>query len=662
MCGIYGIWHLDGRPVDLAALRRATERISHRGPDDEGYLLAHTRAGTTDLCAGPDTDARLGLRRVEECGGLGADLAFGFRRLAIQDLSPAGHQPMASPDEQDWIVFNGEVYNFVELRAELAGLGHRFRSGTDTEVILAAYREWGELCLHRFNGIWAFALWDARDRRLFLARDRFGVKPLYYTFDGDTFAFASEPKALVGMAGVPFVPDERAVYGYLAGGMLPSPRDGTTFFQGVSALPAGHTMVVDGGVPIRRRYWRLETDAGEALGPGAAVAAYCDLFADALRLQLRSDVAVGTCLSGGVDSSSIVCMVNRLMQDEGLSAAQIGERQKTFSAVYAGEGPYNERAYVERVIAATGAERNLTFPDVERLLREAEALVWHQDEPFLSTSIFAQWCVMGAVRRRGVTVLLDGQGADESLAGYRPFAVALGDTLRAGRVPRALADALAIQARTGLDPLPIAARAVALQLPGPLLRGLQRWRGARRIDLSTLDPDFVARSGGQTPADWWDWEENRTLQGHLRAQIEETSLPHLLRYEDRSSMAFGVEARVPFLDHRLVGLAFGGAAPWRIRGGWTKWVLRQAMEGVVPDAVIWRSSKIGFETPEGEWLDTWLRANPTCFRDGAPSGAYLNLPAVRRAIADGTAAAGEDRGRLWRWINLELWLSRWSAA
>jgi asparagine synthase (glutamine-hydrolysing) len=659
MCGIYGIWHLDGRPLDPAALRAATDRLRHRGPDDEGYLLAATRAGTTALCAGLDTDPRLGHDRLEEQSALGADLGLGFRRLAIQDLSPAGHQPMATPDGLTWIIFNGEVYNFIELREELIGLGHRFRSGADTEVVLAAYRQWGDACLQRLNGMWAFAIWDVRERRLLLARDRFGVKPLYYMFDGHTFAFASEPKALVGALGVPFIPDERAVYRYLAGGLLPSPRDGTTFFAGVHALPPGHTLALHAGTPVTRRYWRLEPDDSATLGANAAVEVYGALFADALRLQLRSDVAVGTCLSGGVDSSSIVCVVNRLMQGEGLSAAQIGDRQKTFSAVYAEEGPYNERAYVERVIAATGAERNLTFPDAVGLLRDLEALVWHQDEPFLSTSIFAQWCVMSAVRARGVTVLLDGQGADESLAGYRPFAIALGDTLRSGRVPRALADALAMQARTGLSPLPIAGRALALQLPARLRRGLQQVRGAWRSDQSPLCADFVARSGHETPADWWDWTEHGTLQGHLRNQIEESSLPHLLRYEDRNSMAFGVEARVPFLDHRLVELAFGGAAPWRIKGGWTKWVLRQAMEGIVPDSVIWRASKIGFETPESDWLAGWLRANPDCFRDGARSGDYLNLAAVRRAIIDGTATAG-DKGRLWRWINLELWLSRWS--
>ncbi len=661
MCGIYGIWHTDGRPVNTSALQAATTRLRHRGPDDEGYLLVETHAGTVHLCAGLDTDGRMGLPPLGSASAPSADLALGFRRLAILDLSPAGHQPMASADALCWIVFNGEVYNYIELRAELSALGHRFRSDGDTEVVLAAYRQWGQACLERFNGMWAFAIWDARERQIFLARDRFGIKPLYYTWDGRTFAFASEIKSLVGMCGVLFAPDEHAIYRFLAGGLLPSPRAGTTFFTHVRSLPPGHAIFVGNEAVREQRYWRLTPRDDQPLDAVSAVAQYRDLFADAIRLQLRSDVAVGTCLSGGVDSSSIVCMVNRLMQREGISTEQIGSRQKTFSAVYASEGPYNERPYVERVIAATGAEANYLIPTAERLWRDAEKLIWHQDEPFLSTSIFAQWCVMSTVRERGVTVLLDGQGADETLAGYRPFTVLLSDSLRRGRLMQAMADALAIQARTDCPPLPILAQALILQIPDALLQSIRQLRGASKLDLTPLNPDFVVRSGRETPADWWDWGQNKTMQQLLRNQVEETSMPHLLRYEDRNSMAFSVEARVPFIDHRLVEFAFAGGAPWRIQKGWTKWILRQAMEGMAPDSIIWRKSKIGFETPEDEWLRHSPHDYTKLFADCARSSAYLNMPVVRRMIADGTATAG-DKWRLWRWINLELWLKVWDKA
>ncbi|NCC33103.1 MAG: asparagine synthase (glutamine-hydrolyzing), partial [Chloroflexia bacterium] len=529
------------------------------------------------------------------------------------------------------------------------------------EVILAAYQEWGTNCLEHFNGMWAFALWDGRKRHLFLSRDRFGIKPLYYTWDGCTLRFASEIKALVGACGIPFEPDDHAVYRYLVAGLLPSPTAGTTFFTGVAALPPGHQMLVTPGQHLVQRYWQLPPNDHNVLAADEAVVAYRELFEDALRLQLRSDVAIGTCLSGGVDSSSIVCMLQRMLQAKGMAAANLGDRQKTFSAVYTSDGPYNERAYIEHIIAATGVEKNLTVPTVEQLGQDVEALIWHQDEPFPSTSIFAQWCVMRAVRERGVTVLLDGQGADESLGGYRPFEVYLGEQLRHGQLATALVNLLALQARAGVEPLGLTMRALALQLPEAIARPLLRRYGPKQADFSVLQPDFVRRHGHRSAADWWDLSQFTTLQAHLRSEIEERNLPHLLRYEDRNSMAFSVEARVPFLDHRLVELSFTKVAPWRIAQGWTKWVLRQAMEGIVPDRVIWRSSKIGFATPEEEWMATWMQRYPETFADGAHSHPYLNLAAVRQALAQGVATK-EDTWRLWRWINLEQWLQIWQAA
>ncbi len=418
MCGIYGIWHTDGAPVDVAALRRQTERIRHRGPDDEGYLLADTASGATTPYGGPDSAAALCLAPLGSIQATG-DLAFGFRRLAILDLSPAGHQPMSDPSGRLWIVFNGEIYNYRALRAELESAGHSFRSGSDTEVILAAYAEWGQGCLQRLNGMFAFAIWDARRRELLIARDRFGIKPLYYIWNGRTLAFASEIKALAGRDATPFAPDDRQVYRFLVSGLLPNPQSGETFFGGVRSLPPARWLRLSNGKLAEGQYWRLDIHQTAEQSAADAAEEYGALFADAVRLQLQSDVPVGTCLSGGLDSSSIVCTINRLMAAGGAPTNQLGEHQKTFSAVYTTEGRYNERAYVEQLVAATSAEKNLTFPSAERLWADAERLVWHQDEPFQSTSIFAQWCVMSAVRERGVTVLLDGQGADETLAGYR---------------------------------------------------------------------------------------------------------------------------------------------------------------------------------------------------------------------------------------------------
>jgi asparagine synthase (glutamine-hydrolysing) len=596
---------------------------------------------------------------IEEFFGEPFDLVLGHRRLAIIDLSPAGHQPMASSDGRYWIVYNGEVYNYLELRSELESYGYTFRTNTDTEVILVAYQQWGIECLSRFNGMWAFALWDGHEQRLFLARDRFGVKPLYYVHEGGKFAFASEIKALVGRHGRPFEPEDGVIYRYLVGGLLPSPQAGETFFKGVQSLPPGHWLVVrPDGVVAKQRYWTLPINpTGESSRDAAVViGSYRELFIDAVRLRLRADVPVGTCLSGGVDSSSIVCVVNRLMAEGGLTAEQIGRQQKTFSAVYDTAGPYNERVYIEKVLQATGAEGNFTFPTAERLRDSIERLIWYQDEPFPSTSIFAQWCVMSKVRERGVTVLLDGQGADETLGGYRPFGVILADLIRQMKLGRALSEIRAIHARTDVSVWPFLVRALVYQLPESWIQFLLRQRAL--LNASVLQPDFAAT---WRTTEWPLPEGLRDLDSHLRFQVQESSLPHLLRYEDRNSMAFSIEARLPFLDYRLVQFAFGEASRWRIRQGWTKWILREAMRGIVPDEILWRKDKVAFETPEEEWIRQWLRNQPNFFSDDILSRDYLNPRAIRKELASWIATRGNARP-IWRWINLEIWLRVWSMA
>jgi asparagine synthase (glutamine-hydrolysing) len=655
VCGIFGIWHTDGTPVDLSAVCQATTQLRHRGPDDEGYLLIDARSGHVVPCGGDDTDARLALPHVAASNDHAAfDAAFGFRRLAILDVSPAGHQPMTSADRRYWIIFNGEIYNYLELRSELAGFGFSFQTGTDTEVILAAYQRWGTDCLSHFNGMWALAIWDSQARELFIARDRFGVKPLYYVWDGVRFAFASEIKALVGRHGIPFKPDDYAIFRYLVGGLLPSPQQGRTFFEGVQSLPPGYWLRVNAKGVIRQRYWTLATasDSSPHVDSANAVEQYRALFTDSIRLRLRADVPIGTCLSGGVDSSSIVCVVNRLIMEGGVPSEQIGRQQKTFSAVYEAAGRFNERHHVEKVLAATGAERNLVFPTQQKLREDIERLVWHQDEPFGSTSIFAQWCVMRRVRERGVTVLLDGQGADEALAGYRPFAFLVSELIRRGQFLRALTEARQAQAVTDISALRLLGRATLWQLPQPWIDVFRSRRLMRDASEAGLNPEFAAPIAGNVLAGMIAETDHLSLKNHLLDQVCESSLPHLLRYEDRNSMAFSVEARVPFLDYRLVELSFNEAADWRIHQGWTKWVLRQAMSGIVPDEIIWRRDKVGFETPERDWL----RDEPDLLGENAACRDYLDIGLIRAKLARGVEP-GEFLA--WRWINFELWLRAW---
>jgi asparagine synthase (glutamine-hydrolysing) len=477
------------------------------------------------------------------------------------------------------------------------------------------------------------------------------VKPLFYTREGGSFAFASEIKALVGAHGIPFRPSAPVVYDFLVVGMLPEPQSGLTFFEGVSSLPPGHLMRVAGDRCEVVRYYTppARSRAAEDADPGAVVREYGELLADSVKLRLRSDVPVGSCLSGGLDSSSIVCLVNGMVEAK-VGAAAVGEHQKAFSAVYEAEGAFNERKHIETVLRATGAEANYTYPTVEGLIADAERMVWHQDEPFLSTSIYAQWCVMAKVRERGVTVLLDGQGADEALAGYRPFDIHISGLLRAGRLGRAASELRAMQTVTGVAPAGVLMRSLVRQLPEGLITAARAYRLRRparfvRQELGGLGA--ASLPGGE-----------RDLQHHLTEQVVNGSLPNLLRYEDRNSMAFSVEARVPFVDYRLIEFSLTRTEGVRIRDGWTKWVLRQAMKGVIPEEIAWRRDKVGFETPERPWITEFLRSRPGLFDDGALSGQYLELAAVRAEVERWLAEGGDAR-RIWRWINLELWLGVW---
>lgn len=660
MCGIYGIWNTNGKSIDLRLVQRALQSIRHRGPDDEGYLLIDTRANRVVLCGGDDTRHELGLphiRQFIDVIGERFDLAFGFRRLSILDLSPAGHQPMTSDERDAWLIFNGEIYNFIELRDELRKYGHTFVSGTDSEVILAAYRQWGTGCFGRFNGMWSLALWDVREKRLIISRDRFGVKPLYTVSKSDGgFAFGSEIKSLLSGGSVGFSPSANAVARYVAEGVMPSQREGHTFFNGVQSLPGGYYAVISPEGRKARRFWSLPVVTDEHKMPEEdALAEYEALFTDSVRLRLRADVPVGTCLSGGLDSSSIVAVAGKLMQTEhAVSLERLGEHQQTFSAVYESDGPWNEQQYIRQVIAHTGAAGNYVYPTENGLWNDIEKLVWHQDEPFQSTSIFAQWSVMRLAHERGVTVLLDGQGADELLGGYRPFAVWLGQLLRSGHIVQALQEARQIQATTGINPLPLIARGIAGQLPSGVLEQLRGLRVRQVLGDSGLNSDFEDQIQDQAE-EWGDaYSGLKDLNVHLSKQMLEDSLPTLLRYEDRNSMAFAIEARVPFLDYRLAEFAFSKAAHLRIRGGWTKWIQRKAVEDDLPKEIVWRKDKVGFETPERAWLGSHKDALLDLLNSGI-ANEYLDKSYVTQELPR-IFESHASTARIWRWANLVLWL------
>ncbi|HEX4529169.1 MAG TPA: asparagine synthase (glutamine-hydrolyzing) [Acidimicrobiia bacterium] len=601
MCGIAGFW---GAP-DAALLATMTARIAHRGPDGEGFF-EHPLA------------------------------SLGHRRLAIID-PVGGHQPVGTDDGLVQLTYNGEVYNFRELRAELEPLGHTFHTSCDTEVVLHAYLEWGTDCFARFNGMWALAILDLRDGhgdagrapRLVLARDHYGIKPLYYARSGSgRVLFASEAKAVLADPELETAPDRQWLYDYLLHGL--HDHQPQTAFAGIRALAAATWAVVDADGVHEQTYWTPTLSSDAPADP----AEFRARFERSVERRLVADVPAGTCLSGGIDSSSIVAMASRLLSEHVPDAVSLGDRLKTFSIVYDGD-PIDEREYMDAVLAEVDAEPAFAEPTSERFVDELDRLVWHQDEPIVSTGPYAQWCVMRLAQPK-VTVLLNGQGGDELLAGYVPYQyVYLRELLRRRRLGAFAREAW--ESRDVLKPLVkrrLADRRRALPIK-PLLRPAL---------YDGLEPPKFQRSQDD-------------LKRRLVADLQTFSLPSLLRYEDRNSMAFSMESRLPFLDQELVDWVLQLPSSAIVDRGWSRAILRDGLRGVLTEKVRTRRWKVGFTTPETRWLRARRAAVQGLFR----SPEFCARPywdAVGLAAAFDRFCAGEVEPSqiFWRAINTEIWL------
>jgi asparagine synthase (glutamine-hydrolysing) len=510
-------------------------------------------------------------------------VVLGHRRLAIIDTSPANAQPMVSCDGGLAITYNGEIYNYRELRSELEGMGARFVTQGDVEVVLAAWQAWGPECITRFNGMFAIALWDVRRRVLFCARDRFGEKPFLYTSGNGFFAFASEYKALFALDNVSadVVPERVARF-------LVSPADGLdrgneTAFVGIKQLPPAHRLLIsDDREPRLERYWNGDPDPqATGLELPAAAARFREVLDDSVALRLRSDVVVGSCLSGGLDSGSIACLIRRRLGNQA--------PYHTFSGRFPGT-PADEGEYMDVIAEAVHPLRHEVSPDPAQLTEELGAFAWANELPVDSASQYAQYCVFRKARESGVTVLLDGQGADEILGGYEQYFVAyLRETGHA--------DETAIRARYpgALDQV----EAWHLHLPTTMRRWLAGITG-RGTDITFgLRRNLVFSAQPESP---------RTLQSALRRDALDGFLGTLLRYGDRNSMAHSVEVRLPFTDHRLFEFVQGLPAQTLMGDAQTKRILRESMSALLPEAIRTRWRKQGFVPPQDVWLGKGLLA------------------------------------------------------
>jgi asparagine synthase (glutamine-hydrolysing) len=606
------------------------EAVAHRGPDGNGWCLFETPRGP---------------------------LALGHRRLAIIDTSHGGDQPMTYADGRYWLIHNGEIYNFVELRAELEGRGHRFATVSDSEVLLAAYAEWGKACLERLIGMFAFAIYDAERHTLFAARDRFGIKPLYVHATRRGLALASEIKQLATLPGFESRMNRRAVFHYLAAGRID--QDEETMFAGVQQLRGGQAFLVDltawaPGQPLPVFDWYKLPEPGSAV-PDESEAArrFAALFEDAVRLHLRADVPLGACLSGGLDSSSIVCIVQRLLAGAGPHGIE------TVSACFPGSG-VDEQQFVQAVIAETAAIPHYVYPRPDDVSALAERITWHQDEPFGSTSVIAQWRVFEAARAAGLKVMLDGQGADEQLAGYHysfgPHFAALIRQMRAVEVIAGIRQRRALHGVSITRQVAQILFALFPGLVGAAERLRERGRGGNWLNAAAFhDGTPLARSRYALGADGRG--SVRDVGSLCVDDIRATSLPKLLHWEDRNSMAHGLESRVPFLDHRLVEFTVGLGDSHKIVGAETKRVLRRALAGVLPEKVGRRQDKLGFATPEQSWLCGPLRSAVRAEVEEALAR-YPDLmrPAATRRFVDAILDVRRPFDlAVWRIANLGIW-------
>ncbi|MFN0146462.1 MAG: asparagine synthase (glutamine-hydrolyzing) [Dehalococcoidia bacterium] len=609
MCGICGILRPGAETVPGGAVQAMVATLRHRGPDGAGSYFAP---------------------------GIG----LGFTRLRIIDLTDASDQPFVDEAAQLALVFNGEIYNYLELRSELKQKGHTFRSDGDGEVIMRAYQEWGTNCLQRFNGMFAFGLWDGRKGELFLARDRFGEKPLFIARSPRGVAFASEMKAILAVRPELRRANLRSVYRYIARGDLD--LDQESFFDGIESLSASHFLVIDRdlrGTP--QRYWR-PTSATVPASRKAAVEGLRELLFDSIRLRLRSDVPVGSSLSGGLDSSSIVATINA-------QKANAWVHQRTFSARFKSRA-HDEGHYIDRMTYEVDAEAHEVWIEPERFIEEFREMQWHQEEPIASASPYAQYMVMRLARQHDTTVLLDGQGADELLAGYdQAHGMFWAHWLRHGRLDKLGRELFSFvrRYRGGLrDPGLFAGY---YMLPGHLRDALaERYYRSGRV----LQPELHDRFA-PAHVDTLEPFPDRLRNELVRWQTG-TQLPEFLRYADRNSMAFSREVRLPFLDHRLVEYCFGLPPDLLLRRAVTKVALREAMRGIVPDEILDRKDKLAYAPPQKQWVHGPLRPWMAVHLEAAERRTDVFNPKEVLRLREGHAS-GAHETLSWRVASAEAW-------
>jgi asparagine synthase (glutamine-hydrolysing) len=567
MCGFVAMIGLDGKRIDKEVVERMLRSIEHRGPDAKNTLLEET-------------------------------VGFGFQRLSILDLTTASDQPMSSQDGQVVIVFNGEIFNYVELREELLALGHTFRSSGDTEVLLHAYLEWDTDCLKRLNGMWAFLVYDKRKKKIFGSRDRFGIKPLYKYVKNDCIYFASEIKSILKSGHHPANENWQVISKYLLQQRLDD--EDITFWQRVDRVPAGGAFeIMLDGKTRQWNYWQIQHFVENISNP---LQKFKETFQDAVRIRLRSDVPVGVCLSGGMDSTSIICAMDKLNR-----SSTWGDSNAIQAFCYM-SNDHDETKYIQETLQLVNAKLNSLQKSPVELWNDLSKVLWYHDEPVHSLTAVVGFDLFEIAAKGGVKVVLNGQGADEYLAGYPNYFMnywlsllrdrKIGDTFNEiklfcqghdGSTSMKFLNALSLHLKSKINRY-LTYRKIK-QFKDRLKFKRIRWYKPELIDHLRIDiPDYM----------------DPTLDSILKYSVEVNPLPLYLRIEDRNSMAHSIEARLPFMDYRLISLLFNLPANLKMNGHWNKFILREAMQGEIPEIVRKRIDKMGFPTSTSKWFASSL--------------------------------------------------------
>jgi len=601
LCGISGIINQYNKGVLHADVQQMNDLIAHRGPDDAGFFF-------------------------------GDNFAFGHRRLAIVDLSRDGHQPMHYLAKYT-ITYNGEIYNYLEIKDELKAKGYFFVSNTDTEVILAAYDLWGEECVNHFNGMWSFALYDKEKNIIFCSRDRFGIKPFYYTEVQDRFIFGSETKQLLVFYG-----ENRANQHILIDYLVTRFQEHTneTFFQGIFKLQQAHNLVYDLSKHAYHiyRYYDIEiNESMKDLSLNESVDAYGSVLGKAVELRMQADVKVGSCLSGGLDSSAVATLASRLYHDSSTG---------NFVAIHAksSEEQSDESHFAREVSEVASLDLNIIEPDCRQFEESIDEVVYTQEEPFGSTSVFMQYYVMKKADELGCKVMLDGQGGDETLLGYEKYyPSAYLDMFRSEgfiQTLRAIRDSQKNNSKMSL-------KWIAIYTLGSLFSSMRRKVHIRQC--SFVKEEYLS-----------DFPHLETLSSHYpkinalqKHKIFHTNLPVLLRYEDKNSMRHSIETRLPFIDYKTLELALSLNIKYKIHSGWTKYILRVVIDKFLPKSIVWRKSKLGFNAPES----TWQKEIAPKMLEEIQNSTILSMITDMELLGQDYSALNE---RLkWRLFNIACW-------